>query len=566
MLKLQRVFKDHLQEIIVIGFAFISLLMILPLLHGGIVYNQFDLQFHLTSVQESYLNLKNGNWNQIVPAISTRSFGSFGYPNNLFYPIFTFLPEALIHLIIPNPWLAYLLFMALVIFLIFISMYILGLKLKFPVFASALGALIYGFSGFVFLWSYNNEDLAQVIGLMFLPMVFWGLYQIILKKQNKWIWLSLGMFGIAMTHILSLLIVSFFVAFLLLFLLINPHQSWKEKGKRFLKFIYATITTILMGSFFLIPLAVNMHYNGDITVAILQLSKFTISLSNFFFSNIYAIHTQPNWTESSGIGITSLITLLVIAFNWKKLNFFFKYLTIGLGLFSLLCTNLFPWDLFQNLLKFIQFPIRFMMIVSFLIALIGAKSFANLELDSSSLLNQKNYQKLTISLFLFLGICSFYSGAEFLKHGGLNNLSQKQFKRVATKWNTLDYLPPQAVKIQPKLEDHATAKLNPGKKIKQKNYQTKPNELIYTINSSKSYSKIVIPTIYYPGFQTTVNNRVVKVRTNQNRAIVVPIQKGVNKITVKYQDPLIKVVAIWISIFTWIFILFKFIYNWKFER
>lgn len=64
---------------------------------------------------------------------------------------------------------------------------------------------------------------------------------------------------------------------------------------------------------------------------------------------------------SFGIGLTLLICLIILTFNFKKLGILSK-ITYIMGIISiLLCTKIFPWFALQNTpLNIIQAPWRFM--------------------------------------------------------------------------------------------------------------------------------------------------------------------------------------------------------------
>ncbi|KRN12934.1 hypothetical protein IV37_GL000566 [Fructilactobacillus fructivorans] len=546
-------------------FGLLSILIVLPYFHGGVVYNQFDLQFHISSIQENYLNVKNGNWTHILPDINTKTFGNFGYPNSLFYPIFTFLPEIFIHLIFKSAWISYLIFAIIANFLILLSMFILCRKLSISMIPSIIGSLIYEFSGFNQIWQFNNEDISQVMVLIFLPIAFYGVYQIILGNYKKWYILSIGMFLICMTHLVSLVMVSMFVLFLALYVLFT-NFNLREKVVRIITLIISAVVTLLLSAFFLVLLLFNMHYVGNISVFVIQLDKFAINLQNFFFNYLPNNNLETNWTQLSGIGILGLVAIALICVAWKHLSREYRYLVLGLIIFSLLTTNLFPWNLFQNVMQFLQFPIRFMLIVSFLLAILGAKS-TQIVLENNLLSSSKNFGIFFVILISSIGIIFTTSTTEYLKHSGRQVLSTEEFEKVSPEWDTLDYLPQVSQPIRDDLFKHSIPKMNTKQKgLKQGEYLTSYDQVSYQLRSNKDLSSIRLPNIYYPGFHAYVNNKEVPIKVDKNKAINIPVRKGINNIDIVYKKTITQIVTLWISIIIWIVLIGWIVYKKLFNR
>lgn len=226
-------------------FVLLSFLLVLPYLHGPAYQHMpgWDGRFHISRVAESYLNLKAGHITQINPSIITKTFGSFGYPQNIFYPIFVMLPEAFLQLIIGNAYGAYLAFVGLIFFLTFASMYVCTLKLSSNHYTALLSSILYGLGHFTLTINLFYRSFGGSFAFIFIPIAFYGIYQIAIADYRKWWILSLGVTGLIFSDLpdasvsLLLLLLSFLVTF-------TASESIQTKVKRFLRLVYAGILTI----------------------------------------------------------------------------------------------------------------------------------------------------------------------------------------------------------------------------------------------------------------------------------------------------------------------------------
>lgn len=323
-------------------------------MYGRPIANIYDLQFHLTRLQETFLNMKNGDILNLVPDVSTMTFGSIVYPQNLFYPVYTLIPEALIHLLIGNAWISYILFISLVNFLIFMSMFVTTLKITESKVAALFSALLYGFTQFELTYVFVKQDIAQAMALIFVPVIFYGAYLIFVGNYRRWYILSIGMTLLIFTHIISVFMVTIFIVLLFGLLIINKLTK-REVFVRTSYFVLSGIVTILLSIFFLGPLVNNYLYAGGITVTKWNLYLSTVNIQQALFNFL----PSSNGETTIGVGVSGLMSLIIIFSTFRKFNVLFKYSTGMLIVFFILSSNLFPWQIFNQKLEFIQSPWRF---------------------------------------------------------------------------------------------------------------------------------------------------------------------------------------------------------------
>ncbi|USS84733.1 YfhO family protein [Fructilactobacillus myrtifloralis] len=524
---------------------FLSLLTILPLFHYPALASNpgYDGQFHVARITESFINVKNGGIFKAYPDLMTHSFGSFGYPQNIFYPLILFIPEIIIHLIVGNGYLAFLLFTFLCEFLIFISMFFCSFKISKNRMLAIIASLLYGLGHFTLSIIFFYRSLGGMLDFIFLPIVFYGVYQLTLKNYRKWWILAFGMSGVILSDLPDSLVIFSFIIFSLGLAFLG--KNWKETViKRCSYLIVAGIVTLLLTSFFIIPLVQNLLYIKDITVNINDLYSSSISIMDLIL---------PKTLSSYAIGILGGIIIIGIIAFWTKLSAFFKYLSIELLLFIVLTSNVFPWQLLQHNFKFLQFTGRFLYVITFLIAFIGAKLIC-------MVLTNKSDRLLIITILSVCGILAVTSinlnNVKKPAENGFTLVSWKDFDQNSLSCNTLDYLPKETNHDKDLLSKHSIPVVNKGKDLVQLDYSNSYNKIDYRIKTNRNYSSIYLPAAYYPGFHVYVNDKEQKINVGKNKLIKVKVNKGINDIQIKYQKTTIQKLTIVISILALISTLF----------
>lgn len=522
-------------------FVLLSFLLVLPYLHGPAYQHMpgWDGRFHISRVAESYLNLKAGHITQINPSIMTKTFGSFGYPQNIFYPIFVMLPEAFLQLIIGNAYGAYLVFVGLIFFLTFASMYVCTLNLSSNHYTALLSSILYGLGHFTLTINLFYRSFGGSFAFIFIPIAFYGIYQIAIADYRKWWILSLGVTGLIFSDLpdasvsLLLLLLSFLVTF-------TESESIQTKAKRFLRLVYAGILTIGLTAFFLFPLIQNLLFVKNIAVTKLMLSKTAYPLINLFITDKLA---------SYSLGISGLILVVCIAIYWQKFKAPYKYFSVMLIISILMASTVFPWTPFDKYLSFIQFVGRFLYFATFLAALLGTSAI-------TELVHGMQNKKIVISLFCVIGILAGTSLNFNIKHSQVNNsvyeTNWRDFQKSTLNNNVYDYLPSKSVGLKDKLLKHDINVMNPKKQIKQLKWSTGYNVIHYQIKAQYAYEKLILPNIYYPGFATYVNGTKVDGGYTKQNLITTPIKKGINQIDVRYIKTPVQLFSIWLSVLSWI--------------
>ncbi|WP_273753423.1 hypothetical protein [Leuconostoc mesenteroides] len=159
---------------------------------------------------------------------------------------------------------------------------------------------------------------------------------------------------------------------------------------------------------------------------------------------------------------------------------------------------------------------------------------------------------MLVTLFCSIGLLSVTSLNFSIKRNpngnAVNIVSWDDFQNATLNNYVYDYLPHNAFKIKDKLEQHSIPLMNPKKEIQQTRWTTGYDSIHYRINSVQKYTDVVLPNIFYPGFTVYVNGEKMPEKYNKNNAIVVPIEKGISKIDVKYVKTPVQIISFWISV------------------
>ena len=228
-----------------------------------------------------------------------------------------------------------------------------------------------------------RSALGEVQGLIFLPIAFAGIYDLIYKNFKKSWLLVLGFTGLCYTHVITTYIVAVISFLLCLFNLKKVLKHWK-------KLLLSVFITIGLAAPFLFP-CIELYIFQDIKAHYPHES----TANNALF--LKQLFNMNDWLGGVQL-VIELFVLLALSFLPKqqegKLYQIYK-VSLLMGVFTLFCvTKFFIWNN-NPLLNSIQFPWRLLGTASF---------FISLSLSSLILLIDRRVHsaRLLISLFILL--------------------------------------------------------------------------------------------------------------------------------------------------------------------
>ena len=375
----------------------LCLIPVISLFHPGLPITH-DGQDHVARIANFYQNLVEGN---LIPRWAANLNWGYGHPILEFlYPLPSYIASAFHFLsfsLVNSTKIVY----ALGMILSFLFMYLWLSKFSSKQ-AALFGAVLYTYAPYRFVDVYVRGDIGENLAFAFIPLVLYFTYQLFKKYNLKF--LTLGSISLALLilahNAISLMFVPLILAYGILLLYLS-----KNRKKFFIYFSSVIILGFGLASFFWIPALLEGKYT------LRNIVTKGAYLTNFvnFSSLIYG----PWSYGGSGVfsvqfGLFQWISILFspfIIYKFKK-NKEKLYLSIILliftifSIFIMLPVSNFIWSNLLILQNF-QFPWRFLAIIIFTSAVLGA-----LLIDSLS--NNINSKLVYASILIILVISSFY--------------------------------------------------------------------------------------------------------------------------------------------------------------
>lgn len=341
-------------------YAFISYLLVrFTFLDHGAIPIGYDGNFHKIRIEGLAEGLKN--WD-LIPRVNYSYFEGLGYGVPMFYSDFFLYLPALLRVLGLSLSQSYI----VLIYLIEVTTLIVSFFSRYAMDKSKRGAflfsILYSFAPYHVYNVYKRIAIGELWALAFFPLAFYGIYQILYKDYTKWYWLTIGMTCILLSHVLSSLMFVFIIVLLLLF---NASSLWKEK-QRLLSLTKATLATIPLVSFYLVPMLEQMSFQ-DLkvkTTHVFNVNETVQTLSSFIVDNVLPILNKPT------VGAYLFVLLIIYIVRWKDLNKETKHF-LAISCISIALAIKTPlWDLLADTpMNVIQFPFRFLAIQALLIPL-----------------------------------------------------------------------------------------------------------------------------------------------------------------------------------------------------
>lgn len=553
-------FNINLIKFIVVVLA-LSIFACQPYLNNITIYAH-DLGYHLNRIIEISKNLE---MNVFPSFIHSGLLNNLGYANSIFYPeLFLYIPAFLMLILDLHVYTAYKIFLILITFFTFTITYISTKEIFKNKQIAWISSLLYIFSLYRLTDIYVRGAVGEILAFMFIPLLFYGLYEIIFKYNNRWWILPLALFGIANSHILTFILV---IPIVILMCLANIKEFIKNKNK-LINLIIAIVVSIVicMGVFVpIIEQKINDKFYLD--EEFLELSE-TVkqranSISMILSSRLKsgdAVNSSINQNEmSEGIGAILLILTSLIFFrkgiNYKENKFEIQLIVLG-SILCLITTKLFPWEKL-SFLNILQFPFRLNIIATICFVWVGAKSFYEVV---------ENKKDSTIIITIFILVISGYA---------LNNVEVNVNPQVYPSFESVigginqtgnsEYLPQNA-----DLEDIYLYNINT--KENKLYFEQYGSKIEFEYNEESVPMEINIPLIYYKGYTATVTDKSGKemklsvLKNEKNGHVLVKSDEIITgKIIVEYKATLVQIISYIITGISLLVLIIFITYSYKYK-
>lgn len=319
--------------------------------------NGHDIDYHLLRIE----SLKEGILiGKPFLKVNTLFFGGAGYASSMFYSdLFLYFP-ALLRVLGVSIGKSYHLFVASIFALCYLTTYYSVYKMSVSKYAASIAAII------MTLCPYHMDDMllraacGEYCALVFVPLAIYGIYNVIFEEMdNPWAF-GIGFGGLILTHPATCIMC---VAFGILVFVIFIDRLIKDPSI-VLKLVAVCATVMAATAFYWVPMceqfATTSFYVSD------NWSDMLDSALNF--SAVFS-KTFPC------LGFL-LIAFMLPRFTLRKKDYpILSYVDAMLAaslLFVIGSTNIVPWEIIGKYFSFLQFPWRFLLMSSTLLAISDA--------------------------------------------------------------------------------------------------------------------------------------------------------------------------------------------------
>lgn len=507
----------------------LSFIAIKPLLAPGFFPMHDDTQ--VTRVFEMSKALRDG----MFPVRWSMDLGfGYGYPIFNFYAPLSYYVGGFINLIGVNALDSTKIMMGIGILLSGIFMYLFS-KDFFGKAGGILSALLYVYAPYHAVDIFVRGDVSEFFAYAFIPLLFYGLYQIHKTNNIKYSPVaSLGFAAIVLSHNLTALMVTPF-ALIFTFVLI-----YKNK-KSLYKFIVSYILGLMLSAFYFIPALLEMGYTNVIS----QIGGGADFKDHFVCLN-------QLWTSSWGYGgsasgctdgisfmigkyhiifsLVVIVALLIHIFyktifkeseNEKNNSWVILLFSVFalISVFLMLDSSSFIWQLIKPM-EFLQYPWRFLLVTSFCLAFLGG---GFLWIISKYI---KGKWFLVSCVILFIGVVLVnmkFFVPQKVTHQSLDYYTS----RKSIEWNiskiSSEYMP----KYFPKpLDDYAIA--DHFHIHNETTFKRNTNSMFFDVTLERS-REIIASLAYFPAWQVFVDNEKVPVSSDSKYIGMVKFPVGIGK-------------------------------------
>lgn len=355
----------------------LSFFVIKPLFIEGFFPMHDDTQ--VARVFEMGKAIKDGMFP--VRWVSDLGYG-YGYPIFNFYAPLSYYIGGLFTIFGLDALTATKIMIDITVMLSGIFMYLLAKEL-FGKLGAVVSALFYLYAPYHAVDIFVRGDVAELFAYAFIPLAFYGLFMV--YKYQKWRFVAIGSLGysaIILSHNLTAMVVS---PFILIFILLNCYIAYKKRNVLCIKYyVLSIILGLGLSAFYWLPALWEMGYANVLS----QIG------GGADFSDHFVCINQL-WSSPWGFGgsapgclidgmsfqigklhvilsVLSLLTLLIWRNIKREKRIMFVYILICLAVSTLFTLELSKpvWEALQPM-EFIQYPWRFLLLISFFSSLLA---------------------------------------------------------------------------------------------------------------------------------------------------------------------------------------------------
>lgn len=509
---------------------------------------------------------------QFPPLINQHYCNGAGYAMNLFYPpLVTYLP-LLLKLITPTYMIALKIFGGICIILSGVTMYQFVYQVTKKRSIALFSAIFYLIAPYKLANIYKRYAIGEFTAMVFVPLVFLGLYNLFEQDKKKHYYIAIGAIGLMLSHTVTTLYTTLFC---ILYILFNI-KKLKDKEvikKCMINGIFILLVTML----FWMPL-LEATSSADYTIMedeIIGTNGDYASAHTISFSQLIKDKGEENGTTFL-IGIPTIIAIIFTIFVISKVDSKYKeyyLLSIILASISLFMVScLFPWKVMPNLLCKLQYPWRMM---GFFIFFISFVCGVNLYIILKKVTQNNSVRILVCCILVILCIVSsIYSMSQFFttddRQDEIYENTILQNRKISHFQINRDYMPLKALRLQKSYvltRKDRTYILDGKAEIIEEKKENLKDEI--KIEKAEKNTILEFPYYYYVGYEikleTEKETKELTAIESKNGYLACILTEDIEegKITVEYTGSVVTYVSYGVSAISLLFFISYVIYERK---
>ncbi len=356
-MQLKNTWKNSENRIAVFAF-FVAMVVACSPLITKLCINGYDMEYHLLRIESLKEAILIG---RPFSRINVLFFGGAGYASSMFYPDFLLYIPAILRACGVGINASYHIFAATCFCLIYLTAYYCAKKMTGSVYASVMAAVFMVLSPYLLGDVLVRAAVGEYTAFIFLPFVICGVYNVIYEEMSRPQVLAIGFGGVLLCHANTML-------FCLLFAAVAFLIKWKTfRNRKVLGRLFATagLTAALTMNYWLPMLEMMFTTPLYVNDPWITLEQTALQFREVFSQNFPSLGFL--------LVVVALFRILVKKNPQNRaLLGFADWLLIGGGIFAFLATDLVPWARLNAYLSFVQFPWRFFVPASAMLAFADA--------------------------------------------------------------------------------------------------------------------------------------------------------------------------------------------------
>lgn len=436
------------------------------------------------------------------------------------------------------------------------GMYMLSSSLWGP-YAGILSASFFALLPYRSVNMWVRGAMGELWGLAFFPFVFLAVRETIQRNKNSEVILAIFLSALMTSHNISIVIFLPFAIAWASYLLYQKHgiTSLLFKFKNLKRLILGFIWGFLISAFFVIPAWTEkgLVQVDSLTGGYFDYRQHFVSFTQLFTQNYWNFGSSQSGVYDEvflGVGILhwviALTSLVVLLFLKRKKTIKTVFLLVLLALAASFMAHpksaLFWKSL--SVLKFVQFPWRFLLVSGFLFSLAAGSIVASIKKKEGK---AKSIVAPIVCLLIFLS-ASYFRPSSWIDIADQEKLSGSEWLRQQT-ISIYDYLP-KTVKNVP--DEPAT--LEPTIISGEGNFfdiEKGSNWYKVTVDVLSDGFTMQLPIYYFPNWIVEVNDKNSSlIFDNELGLISIDLERGINEVYAELKNTPIRKISNMISLFS----------------